>query len=237
MVKNVTGYDLCKLLTGSYGTLAMSELTFVLPRAETSRTVLAAGPDRPTLLARCSRTPPARRVRFPVPPACPRSPPGARRWARSAGAGRGAGGDPAGGLRPLGRLPCGRAQALALRRPGVEFADLEHGDTVQLWREIRDVALLPRERPLWRLSLAPTAAAELAGWTAELTPEQLFDWAGGLVWLAVKESWAREADAVRAALEAGAGTPRWSAPPTGCAARSEPFQPQPAPLRACQRPG
>ena len=42
VVKNVTGYDLCKLLTGSYGTLAvLSEVTFkVLPRAETRRTLL-----------------------------------------------------------------------------------------------------------------------------------------------------------------------------------------------------
>jgi FAD/FMN-containing dehydrogenase len=47
VVKNVTGYDLCKLLAGSFGTLAvMTEVTFkVMPRAEASLTVLAAGPD------------------------------------------------------------------------------------------------------------------------------------------------------------------------------------------------
>src|SRR6185369_16429808 len=45
VVKNVTGYDLCKLLAGSYGTLAvMSEVTFkVLPRHETGATLLATG--------------------------------------------------------------------------------------------------------------------------------------------------------------------------------------------------
>src|SRR5689334_21383542 len=42
VVKNVTGYDLCKLLAGSWGTLAaMTDITIkVLPRAETEATVL-----------------------------------------------------------------------------------------------------------------------------------------------------------------------------------------------------
>src|SRR6266446_9770030 len=47
VVKNVTGYDLCKLLAGSFGTLAaMTEVTIkVLPRAETEATVLVLGLD------------------------------------------------------------------------------------------------------------------------------------------------------------------------------------------------
>ena len=45
MVKNVTGYDLCKLMAGSYGTLAaLDEVTVkVLPRPETVATVLFSG--------------------------------------------------------------------------------------------------------------------------------------------------------------------------------------------------
>ena len=47
VVKNVTGYDLCKLLAGSWGTLAaMTEVTVkVLPRAETETTLLVLGLD------------------------------------------------------------------------------------------------------------------------------------------------------------------------------------------------
>ncbi len=45
VVKNVTGYDLCKLMAGSYGTLAaLEEVTVkVLPRPETVATVLFRG--------------------------------------------------------------------------------------------------------------------------------------------------------------------------------------------------
>ena len=47
VVKNVTGYDLCKLLAGSWGTLAaMTDVTVkVLPSAETEETLLVLGLD------------------------------------------------------------------------------------------------------------------------------------------------------------------------------------------------
>src|SRR3989440_6637338 len=47
VVKNVTGYDLCKLLAGSWGTLAvMTEVTLkVMPRPETERTLVLLGLD------------------------------------------------------------------------------------------------------------------------------------------------------------------------------------------------
>src|SRR4029077_16847658 len=47
VVKNVTGYDVCKLVAGSWGTLvAMTEVTIkTLPRAETEATVLVQNLD------------------------------------------------------------------------------------------------------------------------------------------------------------------------------------------------
>ena len=52
VVKNVTGYDLCKLLTGSWGTLAMlTQVTFkVMPRAEDGATLLVTGAAEAALL-------------------------------------------------------------------------------------------------------------------------------------------------------------------------------------------
>src|ERR1700681_2846148 len=45
VVKNVTGYDLCKLFAGSWGTLAaMTDITIkVLPKPETEATVIVSG--------------------------------------------------------------------------------------------------------------------------------------------------------------------------------------------------
>src|SRR6478736_8908036 len=47
VVKNVTGYDLCKLMAGSWGTLAaMTDVTIkTLPKSETEATVLVQGLD------------------------------------------------------------------------------------------------------------------------------------------------------------------------------------------------
>src|ERR1700693_5615739 len=47
VVKNVTGYDMCKLLAGSWGTLAaMTDITVkVLPKAETEATLIVEGLD------------------------------------------------------------------------------------------------------------------------------------------------------------------------------------------------
>src|SRR5205807_4969935 len=47
VVKNVTGYDLCKLLAGSWGTLAaMTDVTVkTLPRPEAEQTLMVRGLD------------------------------------------------------------------------------------------------------------------------------------------------------------------------------------------------
>jgi len=54
VVKNVTGYDLPKLLAGSYGTLAaLTEITIkVLPRPEATRTPVIVGLDDEAAAAR-----------------------------------------------------------------------------------------------------------------------------------------------------------------------------------------
>ena len=47
VVKNVTGYDVCKLLAGAWGTLSvMTEVTLmVMPRAESERSLVLSGLD------------------------------------------------------------------------------------------------------------------------------------------------------------------------------------------------
>jgi glycolate oxidase FAD binding subunit len=232
VVKNVTGYDLCKLLTGSFGTLAvLAEVTFkVLPRAETSRTLLATGPDEPALLAllRDATGSPCEisGAAYLPPLAAGRSEVG---FVNAAGCRLAA--VRLEGFGPSVAYRVGELTRL-LARPGVDFAELDHAGTLTLWREIRDVKLLTPDRPLWRLSLPPTAASELAAWTGELTRERLFDWAGGLVWLAVRPEWAGKAEVIRAALEGRGGHATLVRAPAALRAEIDPFEPQPAPLRA-----
>jgi glycolate oxidase FAD binding subunit len=200
VVKNVTGYDLCKLLTGSYGTLAvLSEVTFkVLPRAETEGTLLLIGRSEPELLAALRRAtgtshdisgaaclPPLAAGRSSVP--------AVRRAGRAMAA-----------VRVEGPAPsvAYRLEQLEAELAGAgEIVRLGDGDSRQLWREIRDLRLLVQSRTLWRLSLPPTAAGELADWAAEFAQERLWDWAGGLLWLAPRNAWADAHETVRAALK------------------------------------
>ena len=61
-------------------------------------------------------------------------------------------------------------------------------DTERLWKEIRDVRSLvePRERPVWRISVAPASGPAVAAAIAEQTEAELFyDWGGGLIWAAI----------------------------------------------------
>lgn len=231
VVKNVTGYDLCKLLSGSYGTLAvLTEVTFkVMPRAESGLTLLATGPDERALLAllRAATGTPCEisGAAYMPPLAAGRSAVGiVRSAARGVAAIR---------LEGFGPSIAYRNELLQklLAGPGVDFASIGPEDTIRLWREIRDVSQLTAERPLWRLSVPPAAAGDLIDWTAELTYERLFDWAGGLVWLALKENWARDAATLRESLAGRSGHATLVRGPAALRGEIDPFEPQPPALR------
>ena len=119
VVKNVTGYDLCKLLTGSWGTLAvLTQVTFkVMPRAED-----APDPARDRRRRGGTSGPAAGGQRQPVRDLGCRLPAAAGRRPL---AGRGTappcarhGGDPARRLRAVDRLPQGPLGKAAGRHPG-----------------------------------------------------------------------------------------------------------------------
>ena len=232
VVKNVTGYDLCKLLTGSYGTLAvLTQVTFkVMPKAESALTLLATGADEATLLGllRAATGSPCEvsGAAYLPPLAAGRSQVKAlRRHARGTAAIR---------LEGFGPSIAYRKELLEklLAAPGIAFAALDDKDTATLWREIRDVAVLHPERMLWRISVPPTAAGELVDWTASMTSERLFDWAGGLIWLAPKDRWAREAAPIREALAGRGGHATLMRAPGWLRREVPPFEPQAPALRA-----
>ena len=186
VVKNVTGYDVCKLLAGSYGTLAlMHEVTVkVLPAPERTRTVLVFGLEPAAALdalgaALGSAHEVSGAAHMPAEVA-----------ARSAvsyvsGAGAAVSAVRVEGFPASVEARCEALRALLGRFGAVE--ELHSKNSATLWREIRDVrAFADDGRPLWRLSVPPASGAAAAARVAEAADVRaLFDWGGGLLWLAV----------------------------------------------------
>jgi glycolate dehydrogenase FAD-binding subunit len=231
VVKNVTGYDLCKLLAGSFGTLAvMTEVSVkVLPAAEETLTLLLAGLGPADGLDALRA---AMASAYDVSAAAYLPPAAAVRSAVAAAAETGVAALRLEGPRPSLRH---RADALKdlLRRPAGEIDELDTQRSQTLWREVRDVALLPTTGVLWRISAPPGAAAALLGALAPLHARWLADWAGGLLWLALEDA----ADlpdggavAIRTALAAHGGHATLIRADAGLRARVDVFQPQAGPL-------
>jgi glycolate oxidase FAD binding subunit len=179
VVKNVTGYDLSKLLAGSYGTLAaLEEVTVkVLPKPEHVATVVLCGLDSAAAAQAMSRA-----LNSP--------------HEVSAAAYLPAGSVPAAmvGIAAL-RLE-GPAPSVAFRREKLiselpseyESTVLEDQASAVLWRAVREVEPLAglTERVLWRISVAPARGAEFGEAIGHsLDALWYLDWGGGLVWVAV----------------------------------------------------
>jgi glycolate oxidase FAD binding subunit len=205
VVKNVTGYDLCKLFAGSFGTLvAMTDVTFkVLPAAEHEATLLLRARTREAgfaaLRAAMSSTGDVAGAAY-----LPATVAGDSAVPALAGAGA----DLA-ALRLEGPAPSVRERAerlKALLAGEGELDELAPTESATLWREIRDVALLPRTMPLWRLSAPPAAGPPLLeALERDLARAWLADWAGGLLWLAVDDADDAGAARIRQALSKPGG--------------------------------
>ena len=233
VVKNVTGYDMCKLLAGSYGTLAaMTEVTIkTVPAPEASQTVLVLGLDEAAGIAALGSA-----ARGPCEASGLAHLPAAAA-ARSAVPEVAGGGGSATAVRIEGPAPSTAARATALTaaldRLG-PTATLIDDASRRLWCEVRDVAPLAaddRSSILWRLSVTPAAGARVtARVRASVACEALYDWAGGLIWLWLAADPQAHAEPVRAAVsEAGGHAFLFRAPPEVRAAVPV-FEPQPRPL-------
>jgi glycolate oxidase FAD binding subunit len=236
VVKNVTGYDLCKLMCGSFGTLAvLTDVTFkVLPKAEETRTLLLFGQDDDTALTRLRAAAAGANevsglAHLPI-----------------AVAKRSTVGEVAGAhcgvsaFRIEGPAPSVAARMAALKAEiasTLEVAELTRNPSLDLWREIRDVSYFASaETVLWRLSLTPTAAAPvLARLTTELADDTawFYDWAGGLAWLEI--AGAAQAETVHAAVTKAGGHGTLIRATLAERAVTAVFQPQPRAVAALSR--
>jgi glycolate oxidase FAD binding subunit len=200
VVKNVTGYDLCKLMAGSYGTLAaIEEVTVkVLPRPEAASTLILSGLDAPAAV-RC----------FGRALASPHEVSGAAYIPRSLTSSSGALGLL--GLRIEGPPPSvayRRERLLAEIASGRDTTVLDDEASAVFWGEIRDVVpfLQLTDRAVWRISVAPSRGAEIGAVIArDLDAIWYLDWGGGLLWVAVAGADDGGAAGIRAAIRGADG--------------------------------
>jgi glycolate oxidase FAD binding subunit len=234
VVKNVTGYDICKLLAGSWGTLAaMTDVTIkTLPRAETEATVLVLNLD--DFEARKAMS--AATGSFADVSAAAHLPATVAGRILETAAGRAA----VTAFRLEGVAPSVADRKGVLERTLAPFGTLGALDETAsrgLWRAVRDVTPFAANGPsgvrdLWRISTAPTQAPGLGRTLEQCDAELLYDWAGGLVWAALPASNDAHARQVRAAVSEAGGHATLIRAPAAVRAAVEVFSPEPAPLAA-----
>jgi len=214
VVKNVTGYDLCKLLAGSWGTLAaMTDVTVkTLPRAETETTVLVFDLDD----AAAGNLMAATMGSYADASAAAHLPPAVAKRVPETSAARGG--------------------VTAFRLEGVQPSVLHRKAVVEKLAAPQgaiDANGPAGARDLWRISTAPARGVAIGrALTERVGAEVLYDWAGGLIWGALPTSDDARADAVRATVAAAGGHATLIRAPAAVRAVVAVFEPEPPALAA-----
>ncbi|MCW5692076.1 MAG: glycolate oxidase subunit GlcE [Pseudolabrys sp.] len=234
VVKNVTGYDMCKVLAGSWGTLgAMTDVTVkVLPKPETEMTVVVGGLDdaqacaamAAALGSSCDVSAAAHLPDhvasyfdgLPKPEA-------------------------ATVLRLEGVTPSVAHRMAMLTKLLQSFGAvvaLDEAHSKKLWRSVRQVAPFTgdnaRARPLWRISTAPAQAHRLVDL---ITPaaQMFYDWGGGLVWVGMPFEGEADVGSIRRAVAELGGHATLVRAPAALRASIDVFQPQEPGLAALSK--
>ncbi len=236
VMKNVTGYDLSKLMTGSYGTLGIyTDLTLkVLPKPEMEETLVIHGlSDQVAIdvMTEASGLPhevssfahlPADVATTMDAPLAGSTLPGAMTALRLEG--------------PEISVTKRKADLREhFANCGGEFDEIEPSRSRNFWHALRDCApLAKRNVDIWRISTAPTIGAKFttAIRAAGIEASTYYDWAGGLIWLATEADAVEAVSSIRAALKPFGGHATLIRSSITNRATVDVFQPQPAPLAA-----
>jgi len=246
VIKNVTGYDLCKGLAGSWGTLGVfTEVTLkVLPAGETTRTMLIFGLDGETaataMSAALGSTAEISAAAHVLPAAAARS---KTTLVKNSGTSVTA-------IRVEGFPASVRARLSTLEtllKSHGELSVIRDEASCALWIEIRDGSLLPpapkpskksktesdEDTVIWRISTTPTAGHQVVeAVSPDIGADAVYDWGGGLIWLVQPVMGNGNAAAIRTVLESTGGHATLYRGPQSLRAAIDVFQPQPGPLAA-----
>ncbi|MCB1503258.1 MAG: glycolate oxidase subunit GlcE [Bauldia sp.] len=222
VMKNVTGYDLVKFLSGSYGTLAVfSEVTFkVVPVPETEATLVLTGLDDEAAVKALSvaLTSPWSVTGAAHLPAMDQAP--ARTLIRIDG------------FEPSVRERTGKLAGALAAFGAIE--PLPETDAAALWQAVRDGTVFnPLKRAvIWRISVRPGDGPRLVAELRRALPCRVFyDWGGGLVWVAATDTGdSAGALVVRDAVALVGGHATLVRAPDDVRVAVEVFEPQPAPV-------
>lgn len=176
VMKNVTGYDLVKLMAGSHGTLGvLTEVAFkVLPMPEAGATIVVHDLDNTSAGAAMSA---ALTAPYDVNGAA-HLPPDNDQAARTC-------------IRVEGFAGSVKYRSDKLRELLGSFGDVsieaDQAKSNKLWQQIRDAELVATGAgDIWRISVKPSDGPKLANLLSGNAQCQ-FDWGGGLVWACVPE--------------------------------------------------
>lgn len=221
VMKNVTGYDLVKLMCGAQGTLGvLTEITFkLLPKPQASATLSLEGLSPKAAVDALSA---GLGSPFDV------------NGAAHAGSGKAA--------RTLLRVE-GFAGSVRYRAEKLQELLSAHGAVAishdasanaAIWKSVRDVEpFAGKPGAVWRIALRPSSApAFVEAVTGQAVCDSLLDWGGGLVWLMVDGAPHCAAGLVRAALAPLGGSATLVRAPVGESAIAGAFASQSAAIDA-----
>lgn len=189
VMKNVTGYDLCRGLAGSWGTLAaLTEVTLrAVPKPEETRSLLLfAQPDEIAIevLSGAFGTP------YEVTGAIHLHAPLVARLGHRVLNGTGSA---VTALRVEGFSSSVAYRIGRLKEMFAAYGDmleLDHTASLSLWDELRRLSIFEGSTdPVWRISTPPSIGPRVVGAISTYMPVlAAYDWSGGLVWLEVPAS-------------------------------------------------
>lgn len=166
VVKNVTGYDVPKLMAGSYGTLAAftSIIIKVLPKPEVEETLLISGLNDQESVHLMSQA---------MQSSCEVS---AASYIPNQGT----------YLRLEGIQPSIDYRREKLVKLLGGKSEVLKSDSNHIWQNIRNVAPFAEDqtKDIWRISVAPSDAPIVIA-NLKIPKRYYLDWAGGLIWLEV----------------------------------------------------